>query len=141
DFIAVKEDWSIQQVLDHVREHGRDSETLNVIYVIDDHGKLIDDVRMREFLLKPLNTRVETIHERGFVALKSTDLEEHALELFRKYDRTVLPVTDSTGRLVGIVTVDDILDLAERKATEEMHKLGGVTAFGQPYLRISLIGM
>src|SRR5580765_970775 len=85
DFIAVKEDWTIQQVLDHVREHGRDSETLNVIYVIDDHGKLIDDVRMREFLLKPLNTKVEAIHERGFIALKSTDLEEHALELFRKY--------------------------------------------------------
>jgi magnesium transporter len=141
DFIAVKEDWTVQQVLDYVREHGRDSETLNVIYVIDDHGKLMDDVRMREFLLKPLNTKVEAIHERGFIALKSTDLEEQALELFRKYDRTVLPVTDSTGRLVGIVTVDDILDLAERKATEEMHKLGGVTAFGQPYLRISLVDM
>jgi magnesium transporter len=54
DFIAVQEDWTVQQVRDYVREHGQDSETLNVIYVVDERGKLIDDSRIREFLLKPL---------------------------------------------------------------------------------------
>src|ERR671925_234211 len=61
DFIAVREDWTIQQVLDYIREHGQDSETLNVIYVVDDRGKLIDDIRMREFLLKPLDKRVSDL--------------------------------------------------------------------------------
>src|ERR687888_1390083 len=73
DFIAVKEDWTIQQVLDHIREHGEDSETLNVIYVVDDHGRLIDDVRMREFLLRPLTTKVSQIRDRNFAALNVTD--------------------------------------------------------------------
>src|SRR3954465_2194083 len=141
DFIAVKDDWTVQQVLDYVRQYGKDRETLNVIYVIDDHGKLVDDVRIREFLLKPLTTKVEDIRSRTFVSLKSTDLEDQALDLFRKYDRTVLPVIDSTAGLIGIVPVDDILDVAQRKATEEIQKLGGVTAFDQPYLRISLLEM
>src|SRR6266496_4341521 len=69
DFIAVKEDWTVQQVLNYVREHGRDSETINVIYVVDDRGKLIDDVRIREFLLKPVTVRVSEIRDQTFVAL------------------------------------------------------------------------
>src|SRR5919204_1875863 len=73
DFIAVKEDWTVQRVLDFIREFGRDSETLNVIYVVDEHNKLIDDVRMREFLIRPLNTKVSEIRDRNFVSLKVTD--------------------------------------------------------------------
>src|SRR3954462_794532 len=78
DFIAVHEDWTVQQVLDFVREFGRDSETLNVIYVVDEHNKLIDDVRMREFLLRPLNTKVSEIRDQNFAALKVNDLQEDA---------------------------------------------------------------
>ncbi len=70
DFIAVKEDWTVQQVLDYIREHGRDSETLNVIYVVDERGKVIDDIRMREFLLRPLGSAVRDMMEKVFVTLK-----------------------------------------------------------------------
>src|SRR5881275_2724674 len=87
DFIAVHEDWTVQQVLDFVREYGRDSETLNIIYVVDEHNKLIDDVRMREFLLRPLNTKVSEIRDKTFAELKVNDSQEEALNLFRKYDR------------------------------------------------------
>ena len=73
DFIAVKEDWTVQHVLDYVRQYGRDSETLNFVYVVDDRGKLIDDVRMREFLLRPLTTKVSEIRDETFVALNVTD--------------------------------------------------------------------
>src|SRR4029077_5702626 len=73
DFIAAKEDWTVQHVLDYIREYGRDRETLNFIYVVDDHGKLIDDVRMREFLLRPLTAKVSDIRDRNFVALNATD--------------------------------------------------------------------
>jgi magnesium transporter len=138
DFIAVKEDWTVQQVLDYVREYGRDRETLNFVYVVDDRGKLIDDVRMREFLLRPLTTKVSQIRDRNFVALKVNDSQEEALNVFRKYDRAALPVVDSNDVLVGIVTSDDMLDVAEEEATEDIQKFGGMEALDEPYMRISL---
>jgi magnesium transporter len=141
DFIAVHEDWTVQQVLDFIREYGRDSETLNVIYVVDDHNKLIDDVRMREFLLRPLNTKVSEIRDRNFVSLRVTDSQEEALNLFRKYDRVALPVLDSNGVLVGIVTSDDMLDVAEEAATEDIQKLGGLEALDEPYTTIPFLRM
>src|SRR5437762_11828023 len=87
DFVQVKEDWTVQHVLDYVREYGRDSETLNFVYVVDDRGKLIDDVRMREYLLRPLTTKVSEIRDQTFAALNVTDSRQDALNVFRKYDR------------------------------------------------------
>jgi magnesium transporter len=136
DFIAVKEDWTVQEVLDYIRAYGQDSETLNVIYVVDDRGKLIDDIRMREFLLKPLTSAVRDLMQETFVALNVTDSQHDALNAFRKYDRTALPVIDSTGVLLGIVTIDDMLDVAEQEATEDIQKLGGSEALDAPYLTI-----
>src|SRR5438067_5158192 len=138
DFIAVPEDWTVQRVLDYIREHGSDSETLNFIYVVDVRGKLIDDVRMREFLLRPLTTKVSEIRDQAFVALKVNDSQEEALNVFRRYDRAALPVVDSSGVLVGIVTSDDMLDVAEEEATEDIQKIGGMEALDEPYMRISL---
>jgi len=137
DFIAAYENWTVQQVLDYIREHGQDSETLNVIYVVDEHGKLIDDIRMREFLLKPLTSPVRDLMQKTFVALNVTDSQQEALNVFRKYDRTALPVIDSSGVLVGIVTIDDMLDVAEAEATEDIQKFGGMEALDEPYMRIS----
>ena len=141
DFIAVHEDWSVKDVLDYVREHGRDSETLNVIYVVDERGKLIDDLRMREFLLRPLDAKVAEFRDRTFVALKVNDSQEEALNAFRKYDRAALPVLDSNEVLVGIVTSDDMLDVAEEQATEDIQKLGGMEALDEPYPTIPLLRM
>ena len=138
DFIAAHDDWTVKEVLDHIREFGRDSETLNVIYVVDDRGKLIDDVRMREFLLKPLDAKVGDIRDKTFVALKVNDLQETAVNIFRKYDRSAMPVVDSNEVLVGIVTIDDMLDVAEEEATEDIQKIGGMEALDEPYMRISL---
>src|SRR5712671_530087 len=138
DFIAAKEDWTVQHVLDYVREYGRDRETLNFIYVVDDRGKLIDDVRMREFLLRPLTAKVSEIRDRNFAALNASDSQQDALNFFRKYDRAALPVVDSNGVLVGIVTSDDMLDVAEEEATEDIQKLGGMEALDEPYMRIPL---
>jgi magnesium transporter len=138
DFIAVKEDWTVQEVLDYIRAYGEDSETLNVIYVVDDRGKLIDDIRMREFLLRSLTSPVRELMQKTFVALNVTDSQRDAVNIFRKYDRTVLPVIDSTGVLLGIVTIDDMLDVAEQEATEEFQKFGGMEALEEPYMRIPL---
>src|SRR5213596_891932 len=138
DFVAVHDQWTVKEVLDHVREHGRDSETLNFLYVVDERGKLIDDLRIREFLLRPLTTRVDEIMDRSFVHLTVNETQEDALNIFRKYDRAALPVVDSSGVLVGIVTQDDMLDVAEAEATEDIQKIGGMEALDEPYMRISL---
>jgi len=137
DLIAVREDWSVQRVLDYVREYGRDSETLNVVYVVDGQSKLIDDLRIREFLLRPLDAKVSEFRDHTFVALNVGDSQEEALNVFRKYDRVALPVVDSNGVLVGIVTTDDMLDVAEEEATEDIQKFGGMEALDEPYMRIS----
>src|SRR3954468_3937541 len=141
DFIAIHDDWTVKEVLDYIRENGQDSETLNVIYVVDDRGKLIDDLRMREFLLRPLEAKVTEIRDQSFIALNVTDSQEDALNIFRKYDRSALPVIDSNGVLVGIVTIDDMLDVAEQEATEDIQKLGGMEALDEPYTTIPLLRM
>ena len=135
-YVSVREDWTVQQVLDHVRQHGRDSETLNVIYVVDDGGLLIDDVRIREFLLTSTSSRVTDLMDRHFVALKATDDEQTAVAAFKQYDRSALPVTDSAGMLIGIVTVDDVLDVAEASATKDIQRIGGLEALDEPYMDV-----
>ncbi len=137
NYVRVKEDWTVAQVLDHIRRHGRDSETLNVIYVVDDNGLLIDDIRIREFLLTETANTVKSLMDRRFVGLKATDDQETAVRVFREADRSALPVTDTAGVLIGIVTVDDVLDVAEREATEDIHRFGGSEALDEPYMEIS----
>jgi magnesium transporter len=140
-YIAVREDWTVQQVMDFVREHGQDSETLNVIYVVDEKGCLIDDIRIREFLVVPLAERVSDLMDRRYVSLKATDAQEATVDVFKREDRTALPVTDTTGVLIGIVTVDDVLDIAEQAATRDMQRVGGSEALDEPYMDISLLRM
>ncbi|MBX6312133.1 MAG: magnesium transporter [Isosphaeraceae bacterium] len=134
DYVAVRKEWTIKHVLDHVRTHGRDSETLNVIYVTDKDGRLIDDLRIREVLLAPLHVQVRDIMDGKLVALNATDDKATAVEVFRKYDRTALPVVDAKGILVGIVTIDDVLDVAEQEATEDIQRFGGLEALDEPYI-------
>jgi magnesium transporter len=138
NYIAARDEWTVKETFDFIRAHGSDSETLNVIYVVDGDGKLIDDVRIREFLLHPFEAKVRDVRDNVFVALKVTDSETDAIGLFRKYDRNTLPVIDSDHRLVGIVTIDDVLDVVEKETTAEIQKIGGLEALDEPYTTISL---
>jgi magnesium transporter len=138
DYIAVGENWTVEQVLTHIREKGKDSDNLHVIYVVDEKGKLIDDLRIREILLAPLNKPVSELTTHKFVSLHVHDNQEEAVAAFKKYDRTALPVLDSYGVMLGIVTVDDVLDVAEEEATEDIQKLGAVEALEDPYILIPL---
>jgi len=140
-YVAVREHWTMLEVLDYVRTHGHDSETLNVIYVVDEQGALIDDIRIREFLLAPLDRHVSDLMDRRFVALKAPDDQEAAVAVFRQYDRTALPVTDTAGMLIGIVTIDDVLDVAEATATREIQRIGGSEALDEPYITIDFWSM
>jgi len=141
NYIAVKPGWTISETLDHIREHGRDSETLNIIYVIDSRGKLIDDVKIRDILLSPLDGKISDLMDENFIVLNVNDDQETAVGIFKKYDRTALPVVDHTGLLIGIVTIDDVLDVAEEEATEDIQKLGAVQALDEPYSTVPIFTM
>jgi magnesium transporter len=141
DYVSIRQEWTAKRVLEHVRTHGKDSETLNVLYVVDGDNKLIDDIRIREFLLAPLHVNVRDVMDDQFVALKATDDKKAAVGMFRKYDRTVLPVVDGRGVLVGIVTIDDVLDVAEEEATREIQRFGGLEALDEPYTSTPLLAM
>jgi magnesium transporter len=138
DFVAIKRSWTISHVLDHVRRFGHDSETLNILYVTDNDERLIDDMRIREILLAPPERTVYELMDERFVALAVTDREAEAVAAFRKYDRSVLPVVDGRGVLLGIVTFDDIFDVAEETATREIQRFGGVEALDEPYIATPL---
>ena len=140
-YLVVDQNWTVRQVMDYVRTHGQDSETLNMLYVIDDHGVLIDDIRLRDFLLAPTDKRVVDLMDYKFVALKAADPQESAIEVFKREDRKALPVVDSTGVLIGIVTLDDVLELAENQATREIQKIGGSEALDEPYMQIAISRM
>jgi len=141
DFISIRSDWTVDESLDHIRRHGQDSETLNVINVVDDRGKLIDDLRARELLLANRDARVADIVDGKFISLAATDDQEVAVQVFKEYDRVAFPVTDSSGVLLGIVTVDDVLDVAEEEATEDIQKIGGSEALEHPYMQVGFFEM
>ena len=141
DFVAVRPEWTVGQALDFIRTHGYDRETLNMVYVVDDEGRLLDDVRVRRFLVSPLDRPVRELLDGIYATLAPTDDREKALTLFKKFDRVALPVTDANQVLIGIVTVDDMLDVSEAEATEDIQKLGGSEALDEPYTTIALSRM
>jgi magnesium transporter len=134
EYVAVRRDWTAAQALRQVRRFGKDSETINVLYVVEKGGRLVDDIRIREVLLADPRTRIRSLLDGRFIALKVRDDQETAVKAFGEYGRVSLPVTDSDGILLGIVTIDDVLSVAEKEATEDIQKLGGVEALDEPYV-------
>ncbi len=141
DYLVARREWTMRHVLDHIRAHGRDRETLNVIYITDENNKLVDDLRIREILLAPLHAHVSDLMDNQFVSLCVTDARKKAVEIFGKYDRTALPVVDTQGRMAGIVTLDDVLDVAEQEATRDLQRFGGLEALDDPYMSTPLQAM
>ena len=140
-FVRVRRHWTVAQALDHIRQYGTDSETMSLVYVIDEKGKLIDDLRIRQILLASPETIISDLMDSRFVSLKATDDQEVAVEAFREADLNALPVTDTEGVLIGIVTVDDIFDVAEEEATEDIQKIGGMEALDEPYMEVTIPSM
>jgi magnesium transporter len=138
DYIAVKKSWDVTRVLSHIRRYGKNSETIDVIYVIDENGVLLDDIRIREILLVKPETKVSDLMDGRLIALSTNDPQEDAINVFRMNNRTALPVTDTDNILLGIVTVDDILWIANEEYTEDIQKIGGTEALDEPYLDINI---
>ncbi len=134
DYIAVKKHWNVARVMEHIRRYGVNSETIDVIYVIDDKGVLLDDLRIRKVLLASPETLVSELTDERLISLNAYDPQEEAIEVFRMNNRVALPVTDHDNVLLGIVTIDDILWVAKEEYTEDIQKIGGTEALDEPYL-------
>ena len=126
EFVAVKSYYTVQQALDHIRKYGHDSETLNVIYVVNDQWKLIDDIRIKEIILASPEQKISELIDNRYVALSAYDDQEVAIKVFQDQDRVALPVVDTNETLLGIVTVDDVMDVVEEENTEDFHKFGSL---------------
>lgn len=139
DYIAVQVDWTVQEVLEHIREVGKESETIDVIYVVTDKGEFVDDMRIREILLASPEKQVGELIDHRFIALHVNDDQEEANQVFKMNNRVALPVIDDKNILLGIVTIDDILWVANEEFSEDMQKMGGTEALDEPYLEIPIL--
>ena len=138
DYVYVYENNTVAEVLDTIRKKGKDSETIDVIYIINRTGELIDDIRIREFLLSPPDRTVSEIMDGRYIALYAYDDQEKANETFKMNNRVALPVVSNSNKLLGIVTIDDILWVAEEEFSEDIQKIGGTSALDEPYLEMPI---
>ena len=140
-YVALSPQMTAEDALDHVRRTGRGQETLNILYVLDDESKLLKELRLGSLVLADRRAKVIDIQDRPLVFILSTTNTRDVLAAFKKYDRTALPVTDKDGHMLGIITADDVLDVAERQATEDIQRIGGSESLDAPYLDVGYLQM
>ncbi|HEY0677075.1 MAG TPA: magnesium transporter [Chitinophagaceae bacterium] len=138
DYIAVQVDWTVNEVLDYIREVGKQMETIDVIYVVNDKGEFVDDMRIRELILAQPEKLVGDIIDHRTITLHVNDDQEVANEVFKMNNRVALPVVDDKNILLGIVTIDDVLWVANEEFTEDIQKIGGTEALDEPYLEMPI---
>jgi magnesium transporter len=141
DYVYVYEDNTVAEVLDIIRRVGKNSETIDVIYVINDKGELLDDLRIREFILATPDKKVADLMDDRVTSLHAFDDQEVANEAFKMSNRVALPVVSNSNKLLGIVTIDDVLWVASEEFSEDIQKIGGTAALEQPYLEMPLFSL
>lgn len=141
DYVAIYPDWTIKKALHHIRKFGKDSETINIVYVVNESGHLQDEIRLRRFMIADPEKKVKELMDYSFASLSAFDDREIAVTTMQKYDYVALPVVDSEGSLIGIVTFDDVMDVAEEEATEDMHKSASVTPLKMAYHSASIFNL
>lgn len=139
DYVYVYPENTIEEVFSTIRKYGKDSETINVIYVINEKGELLDDIRIRDFILNPPDKTVHELMDERVTALNAYDDQESASEVFKMNNRVALPVVSNSNKLLGIVTIDDILWVASEEFSEDIQKIGGTEALDQPYLEMPIM--
>jgi magnesium transporter len=140
-YVTIGATMTAGEAIEHIRRTGRGKETVDVVYIVDERGVLVEDIRLASLVLAEPVTRVLDIDDPPLVKVQANDDREEVLKAFEKYDRLALPVTDTDGHMLGIITVDDVLDVAEQEATEDIQKLGGQSALDAPYLQVGVGAM
>lgn len=134
-YIQIRKEWTVKRCFEQIKKVGRKVETLNYLYVVDERNRLTDDLDIRNLLLADEDQLVSDLTDSHYVAITTTTSKEDAVQYFEKYDRNALPIVTESGVLVGIVTIDDILDQIELQNTEDIQKFGGMEALDEPYLQ------
>ena len=137
DYVYVYKYNTVEQAFAIIRKVAKNSETIDVIYVIDENGELIDDLRIRDLILAQPYKRIEELIDGRVIALNVHDDQEQASQVFKMNNRVALPVTDDNNILMGIVTIDDMFWVANEEYSEDIQKIGGTEAFNEPYLDIN----
>jgi len=122
NYVSILPEWTVGEALEHLRKVGSDSETISIVYVTDEAGHLLDELRLRRLILSDPGTRISELMDHTSASLNSFDPQEEVVRAFRRYDYFAMPVVDSDGILLGIVTADDVLDVAEEEASEDIYK-------------------
>lgn len=138
DYVRVRPEWTVARAIEQIRKYGHDAETIHWVYVVDHEGELLDDIHIRKLLLAEPESTIAQLMDNEFLSLRADEDREEAVRMMARYDRTALPVVDSLGLLVGIVTHDDVADIAEEEFTEDVQKLGGMAALDTPYMSTGL---
>lgn len=138
NYVQAKSDWTVKQVFAHIKKFGKKAETLNYIYIVDKHNKLVDDLLIGQLLMADQDDTMLKLMDENFISITTITRIETALDIFEKYDRAALPITTEKGVLVGIVTADDILDKMKERDTEDIQKFGGVEGLDLSYTKTSL---
>ena len=126
DYVALKDHWTVEKAIEHIRKFGKDAETIDMVYVVDDEWHLLDDIPIRRLILANREQTVRSIMDHRFISITADLDQEEAIKIFEKYDLVALPVTDSEGHLLGIVTVDDIIDALREEQTEDFTKFSAI---------------
>ncbi|HRT62890.1 MAG TPA: magnesium transporter [Syntrophales bacterium] len=141
DYVAVRPEWTVDEALAHVRVKGMDSETINVVYVTDNRWKLLGVLGLRRLILSRPSQRISEVMEDSVISISAFEDREKAVQIIRRYDITVLPVVDVNGILLGILTIDDLFDVAEEEATEDFQKSGAVNPLKASYRESSVLAL
>lgn len=138
DYVYVYENDTVEDVLNTIRKYAKNSETIDVIYVINNKGEFLDDIRIKDFIMATPDKKVNELMDGRAITLFAEDDQEVANEAFKMNNRVALPVVSRTNKLLGIVTIDDVLWVANEEFSEDIQKIGGTEALDEPYLDMPL---
>ncbi len=138
EYVDLKENLTVAEALERIRALGMDSETINTCYVLDKGRKLIGTLTLRKILLSNPTTVIGEIMHENFLSVPTTADQEEVAKMIQKYDFVALPVVDNEFRMVGIVTVDDVVDILEEEATEDIEKMAAILPTDKPYMKTSV---
>ena len=138
EYVALKENMTVAEAIERIRSVGLDSETINICYVLDPKRRLVGTVALRYLLLSDADEVIGDIMHENVISINTLMDQEQVAAQFKKYDFTAMPVVDNEERLVGIITVDDIVDIMEEETTEDMEKMAAIVPSDKPYMRTSV---
>ncbi len=138
EYVSLKESFTVNQAIEHIKKVGLDSETINICYVLDAQRKLVGTVALRYLLLSDGDEIIGDLMHENIISINTMMDQEQVAAQFKKYDFIAMPVVDNEDRLVGIITVDDIVDIMEEETTEDMEKMAAIVPSDKPYMRTSV---